>query len=72
MTTEIQFRDDVPPEVRELFVQREKAYARVLEALQKVLAANDEFRAQLPSGWEGDPLNDACIEAREAIRDLLP
>ena len=43
--------------------------AELLEALQKVVDANKEFRATLPVDWEweSDPVNDACIEARAAI-----
>lgn len=37
------------------------------EALRDVLSANDEFRAQLPDDWDGDPLTDACDRARTAL-----
>lgn len=31
--------------------------------LQNIIAANQEFRDQLPANWESDKLNDACLEA---------
>jgi len=40
---------------------------RLRELLTAILAANDEFRASLPEDWEGDPLQDACDEARRAL-----
>ena len=39
----------------------------LLKLLNAVLDANDDFRAGMPEGWEGDPLQDACIAARNAI-----
>lgn len=38
-------------------------------ALKKIIEANDEFRAQLPRGWDGDPLNDACQAARPLLNN---
>jgi hypothetical protein len=37
------------------------------EALARIIEANDEFRRALPAGWEGDPVDDACKEARAAL-----
>jgi hypothetical protein len=39
----------------------------LLKLLNAVLDANDDFRAGMPDDWQGDPLQDACIEARNAI-----
>jgi hypothetical protein len=46
---------------------KEKAYQAMMVALRSVLEANDDFRRGMPDGWEGDPLQDACIEARKAL-----
>lgn len=49
----------------------EVAYVRSLEAafvmLKEIVESNDSFRAQLPAGWEGDPLNDLCVKAKALI-----
>lgn len=37
-----------------------RAFDRVVGMLKAVFNANRNFRAALPAGWEGDPLNDAC------------
>lgn len=36
-------------------------------ALDAILSAEQEFREGMPIGWEGDPLTDACDEARKVI-----
>ena len=36
-------------------------------ALKNVLLANSEFRAGMPEGWEGDPLQDACDVGHAAL-----
>lgn len=36
----------------------------LVEAIQGILKANDEFRAGMPDDWESDPLQDACDTAR--------
>jgi hypothetical protein len=41
-------------------------------ALEAILKANDEFRAGMPDGWEGDPLQDACNDARALLAHTRP
>ena len=41
--------------------------AELVAALEKVVVANDEFRKTLPDDWDGDPVDDACKEARAAM-----
>jgi hypothetical protein len=38
--------------------------------LREILKANDEFRSSLPDDWEGDPLQDACAEAKKHLEQL--
>jgi hypothetical protein len=55
---------------REAHDARQAAEARVsaLEAaLADVLATNQRFRDQMPADWEGDPMQDACDRARQAL-----
>lgn len=40
---------------------------KMRRALEGVLTANQNFRDQMPPDWEGDPLQDACEIAREAL-----
>jgi hypothetical protein len=35
-----------------------------------VLAVNVEFVQQMPADWDGDPLTDACDEARDVFAKL--
>ena len=44
--------------------------ASARKALQAILEANDDFRKGMPDEWEGDPLQDACNNARAALKDL--
>lgn len=37
---------------------------RLRAAGSTIIKANDEFRSGLPTGWDGDPVNDACEAAR--------
>jgi hypothetical protein len=39
----------------------------LMEALEGILAAEEDFREGLPQEWEGDPLYDACQRARAAL-----
>jgi hypothetical protein len=48
----------------------EQEQIQLIKALADILNANDEFRRQMPDGWEGDPLQDACISAR-ALLDVI-
>lgn len=43
----------------------------LLAALKNIVAANAAFRAQLPPDWDGDPVDDACSEARAVIAKAL-
>lgn len=36
----------------------------MVEALKEIIAAHDEFRADLPPDWDGDPLSDQVELAR--------
>ena len=38
--------------------------ANLRSKLKAIIKANDDFRAGMPDGWEGDPLQDACDDAR--------
>lgn len=46
--------------------------ATLARALSRVIEANDSFRKSLPDDWDGDPVNDACEIAREALSGLTP
>jgi hypothetical protein len=53
---------------------RSEARARLMAAAPDLLATlldilemNDDFRANMPAGWEGDLLQDACEDARAVI-----
>lgn len=39
----------------------------LVKALEEILSAEKEFREGMPDAWEGDPLTDACKQAREAL-----
>lgn len=39
-------------------------------ALLHIVETNDEFRAALPKGWEGDPINDACEDAKVILASV--
>ena len=43
------------------------AAPKMLERLKRIVAADDEFRASLPSDFDGDPLTDECDLARTII-----
>jgi hypothetical protein len=43
----------------------------LVAAIKVILAKNDEFRAGMPDGWEGDPLQDACEAARILITSSI-
>ena len=45
-------------------------HARLLTALKNILQANAEFRDAMPQDWEGDPLQDACEEARKVVESI--
>jgi hypothetical protein len=45
----------------------EAKLAQAVEALNDILAANQRFREQMPTGWEGDPLQAACARAAAAM-----
>lgn len=51
----------------DLIVEAVNSRAALVKALTDILAANDEFRAGMPDGWEGDPLQDACNAARPLV-----
>lgn len=36
--------------------------------LKAILEKNDNFRAQMPAGFEGDPLTDACDVAKSYLQ----
>lgn len=38
--------------------------AALREAMKEIIGLADEFRAQMPRDWEGDPLSDACDRYR--------
>jgi hypothetical protein len=44
---------------------------RLRNMLQRIVDANEEFRAQLPRDWEGDPLDDLCQEAKILLNPSL-
>lgn len=46
-----------------------EAEKRYREALETILAANDEFRLGMPEEWDGDPLQDACAAARRVLQE---
>ncbi len=37
------------------------------KAIDKVLAAEADFRSNMPADWQGDPLSDAVAELRKAL-----
>lgn len=43
------------------------AHDDLVKALTEILEANKDFRASLPKGWEGDPLQDACDRATSVL-----
>jgi len=45
-------------------------HAELVAALLSILVAEDEFRASLPKDWDGDPLHDACVNARAVLRKV--
>lgn len=42
--------------------------AALVAALKGIIAADDEFRAALPSDWDRDPLADEVDKARAALK----
>lgn len=42
----------------------------LVAAIEAILLANSEFRDGMPDGWEGDPLQDACENARELLLQI--
>jgi hypothetical protein len=42
----------------------------LVAAIEDILSANAEFRAGMPDGWEGDPLQDACEAAQKIIKGI--
>lgn len=44
----------------------------LVKALEEILSAEKEFREGMPDNWEGDPLTDACANAREALAKAQP
>ena len=46
------------------------AHDDLVKALKDILEANDSFRAGMPDGWEGDPMQDACIAARQILASV--
>jgi len=43
------------------------AAPQLLKALEKILRANDDFVAAMPTEYEGDSLTDACDEAKALL-----
>jgi len=43
----------------------------LVKALTRILDANYDFRNGMPDDWEGDPLQDACNEARDLLQTIL-
>ncbi|MFQ6161443.1 Lar family restriction alleviation protein [Sinorhizobium meliloti] len=59
---------DVGGEVTSLFASPpDGELVRMREAIDKVLAAEEEFRDIMPADWKGDPLSDAVSELRAAL-----
>ncbi len=50
-----------------LIVHSVNSLPALLKALEEILSANDEFRKGMPDDWEGDPMQDACEQAREIL-----
>jgi hypothetical protein len=50
-------------------IQREAAdeIERLRKSLTDILDANKDFRDGMPEKWDGDPLQDACDRARQAL-----
>jgi hypothetical protein len=44
----------------------------LVAAIEAILIANSEFRDGMPDGWDGDPLQDACENARELLLQINP
>lgn len=40
----------------------------LVKILKDILAMNDEFRAQMPAGFDGDLLTDACDDAKAYLQ----
>lgn len=53
-----------------LIVRAVNGLPEVIAALEEIISANDDFRAGMPEGWEGDPLQDACDKARATLTKL--
>jgi hypothetical protein len=46
------------------------SHDHLLKALAEILEANKDFRAGMPEGWEGDPLQDACERAARMLASV--
>lgn len=42
----------------------------LVAALRDIIDANKEFRAGMPDGWDGDPLQDACTAAEGLLASV--
>lgn len=61
------FRDS-PNEANAAFIIKAvNNHDALMTALEEILSAEKEFREGMPLGWEGDPLTDACKQARDAL-----
>lgn len=58
-------------EAKEPEAAREKRMAELLALLTGIIQAESEFREQMGSNWEGDPLSDA-IDAARRFAPALP
>lgn len=51
-------------------VNRDAQFEALVKALEEILSAEKDFREGMPDGWEGDPLTDACANARKSLSDI--
>lgn len=58
--------------VRRVAAAREKRMAELLALLTGIIQAESEFREQMGSNWEGDPLSDTIDAARRFINLEAP
>ncbi|MGE6739755.1 hypothetical protein ACQKGC_05715 [Allorhizobium pseudoryzae] len=49
--------------------QREERFVRLKEIATKVCEIEQEFREQMPSDWEGDPITDAVADLKKELVD---
>jgi len=52
--------------VRDLY-ERSQITRRIAAALNRIIKADEAFRATLPSGWETDPVTDECRRAKKIL-----